>query len=89
MTVNEQQLPTQQQSQSFYSPDGLWFWNSQQWVPAPIPAQVPTVVINQAMVPSYIVARSGTNHAFHLVMTILTAGLWLPIWLIVAVANSR
>lgn len=88
MNVDEQQLATQQ-PRTFYSHDGRWFWNSQQWVPAPMPVPVPTVVINQAMVPSYIVAQPGTNHAFHLVMTILTAGLWLPIWLIVAVANSR
>ena len=28
------------------------------------------------------------NHALHLVLTLLTAGLWLPIWIILAIANS-
>ena len=28
------------------------------------------------------------NHALHLVLTIFTAGLWLPIWIILAIANS-
>ena len=28
------------------------------------------------------------NHALHLILTILTAGLWLPVWLILAFANS-
>lgn len=28
------------------------------------------------------------NHALHLVLTILTAGLWLPVWIILAIANS-
>lgn len=29
-----------------------------------------------------------TSHAFHLVMSILTLGLWLPVWLIVGVYNA-
>lgn len=28
------------------------------------------------------------NHALHLVLTILTAGLWLPVWIILSIANS-
>ena len=28
------------------------------------------------------------NHALHLVLTLLTAGLWLPVWIILAIANS-
>lgn len=28
------------------------------------------------------------NHALHLILTILTAGLWLPVWIILAIANS-
>lgn len=28
------------------------------------------------------------NHALHLVLTFLTAGLWLPVWIILAIANS-
>ena len=27
------------------------------------------------------------NHALHLVLTLLTAGLWLPVWIILAIAN--
>jgi hypothetical protein len=29
-----------------------------------------------------------TNHIFHLLMTLLTAGLWIPIWIIVGVSNN-
>ena len=29
------------------------------------------------------VERAGTNHWFHLIMTILTFGLWIPIWICV------
>lgn len=28
------------------------------------------------------------NHALHLILTILTAGLWLPVWIILSIANS-
>lgn len=28
------------------------------------------------------------NHILHLVLTLITAGLWLPIWIILAIANS-
>jgi hypothetical protein len=31
----------------------------------------------------------GPNHAFHLIMSIATCGLWLPVWLIVAVTARR
>jgi hypothetical protein len=28
------------------------------------------------------------NHVLHLILTILTFGLWLPVWAVLAVANS-
>lgn len=28
------------------------------------------------------------NHALHLILTILTGGLWLPVWIIVSMAKS-
>lgn len=32
-----------------------------------------------------VVFRKGTNHILHLILTILTAGLWLVVWLGVSV----
>jgi hypothetical protein len=29
-----------------------------------------------------------TNHTFHLIMTLITCGLWLPVWAIVALLNK-
>lgn len=29
-----------------------------------------------------------TSHLFHLVMSIITFGLWIPVWLLVAIVNS-
>lgn len=30
----------------------------------------------------------GVNHVLHLLLTIFTAGLWLPVWIILAMAKS-
>lgn len=32
-------------------------------------------------------ARIKTSHVLHLLLSIITAGLWLPIWLLVAFSN--
>lgn len=51
--------------------------------PAQYVAQQPpyaqTVIVQQ---------KRGVNHALHLVLTILTVGLWAPVWIILAIANS-
>lgn len=31
---------------------------------------------------------SKTNHLLHLVLSILTGGLWLPVWFILSILNS-
>lgn len=31
----------------------------------------------------------GTNHGLHIILSLLTAGLWIPVWLIVWAANGR
>lgn len=33
-------------------------------------------------------ARKGVNHAFHLIMSLVTLGLWVPVWIIVAIAAA-
>lgn len=38
-----------------------------------------TVIVNQ---------KKGVNHVLHLILTIVTFGLWLPVWIILAIANS-
>lgn len=32
--------------------------------------------------------KRGTNHALHLIITICTCGVWLPVWIVVAAANG-
>ncbi len=33
--------------------------------------------------------KKNTNHILHLILSLLTGGLWLIVWVIVAVSNSR
>ena len=58
------------------------WWDGAAWVNQYRPLQsvaAPGVVVVQG---------KRTNHAFHLIMTLVTVGLWLPVWIIVAIANA-
>ncbi|BCI54958.1 hypothetical protein NIIDNTM18_42360 [Mycolicibacterium litorale] len=49
---------------------------------APAPAtQAPPVVYGPT-----VIAPKPVNHAFHLIMTLLTCGAWSIVWIIVAIA---
>lgn len=75
---------------------GQRYFDGKQWIdlppPPPPPASAqPSIVINNnvgAAAPP-VVVTSGPNHTLHLVLTILTCGMWLPVWLIVAIVGHR
>jgi len=57
------------------------------------PQQPPSqpIIVNQQFAPQappVVVYNSGTNHGLHLVLTILTCGMWLPIWIILVIVNG-
>lgn len=54
-----------------------------QQVPEQAPQQ-PSITINNQMPDD-----RKTNHLLHLAITVLTGGLWLPIWIIVRVARGK
>lgn len=62
------------------------WWNGAAWTDyrrtpyPPQPAVQQTVVVNQP--------AKRVNHLLHLILTVLTAGLWLPVWIIVSMAKS-
>ena len=39
--------------------------------------------------PTPVVVTTGPNHGLHLVLTLLTCGMWLPIWLLIAIVGNR
>jgi hypothetical protein len=63
------------------------YWDGYAWTgyTAPTPPAAPMVMMNN-VVP--VVQHSGPNHVLHLLLTVFTCGWWLPIWLIVAIADS-
>lgn len=54
------------------------WWDGNQWTEHFAPAATQQVLV----------MNKGTNHVFHLIMSIITFGLWIPVWIIVAIANS-
>jgi Domain of unknown function (DUF4352)/Protein of unknown function (DUF2510) len=67
---------------------GMWYWNGIGWT-AHRTAGAPAVTINNVVGPPLVSVASGPNHALHLILTIFTCGLWLPIWLIITLVNPR
>ena len=66
------------------------WWDGSAWTDhfAPVQAVAPytlkpetTVVVNGRK-------AYKTSHGFHLFMSIITLGLWLPVWLIVGIYNA-
>ena len=48
------------------------------------------IIIAQQFAPTapVVVYNSSTNHGLHLLLTVLTCGLWLPVWIIAAIVNG-
>ena len=69
---------------------GQRYFDGQRWTKHFTPTP-PRMLVTPAPAPSVAVAVSaggGTNHALHRILTLLTCGLWLPIWILVAIFDS-
>lgn len=65
------------------------WWDGAQWTHhfAPVAnTQQPAVQQSTVVVPQRKMYK--TSHGFHLVMSLITLGLWLPVWLIVGLYNA-
>lgn len=60
-------------------------WTAQH-VPPPPPSSI--IINNVVNTTPAVVVDSGPNHALHLILTLLTCGMWLPVWVIVTVVTS-
>jgi hypothetical protein len=77
----------------------LRYFDGHRWTahtaPMPAPAYQAPAPAYQAPPPGVAVAVAvnggggGPNHLLHFVLTVLTAGLWLPIWILVAIFGRR
>ena len=81
------------------NPGMLRYWDGQAWTDhrAPRPAPQPQAPVYQAPVervaaPAQVVVEQRrvykTSHAFHLIMSIVTIGLWIPVWIVVGLMNA-
>ena len=63
------------------SAGGQRFWDGEQWTDqfAPTPPQA-VVAVREPFT---------TNHVLHLLVTIVTCGLWAPVWLFIAWRNTE
>jgi hypothetical protein len=62
------------------------------WPTAPAMQQQPQVIYVQAPAPTKYVSRRRTHLAgntFHLVMSAVTCGLWVPVWIFVAITRRH
>lgn len=67
------------------------YWDGNAWTDHTAPAQAAAappppvqVVVQQSNIVGY---GPRTNHILHFILTVLTGGLWLPVWIIVALGN--
>jgi hypothetical protein len=68
---------------------GQRYFDGRQWTHHAVPPP-PSIVINNTVgAPAPVVVTTGPNHALHLVLTLLSCGMWLPVWLIVAIAGTN
>jgi len=70
---------------------GQRYWDGQKWGPKAPAQQQPQVVINNTntvATPAPVYFNASPSHALHLILTLLTCGMWLPIWIIVSIANA-
>lgn len=73
-------------------PDGSGsqrYWDGQAWTSsfAPVQQPPPMYYAPQATAVAVSVGRGGCNHALHLVLTLFTCGMWLPVWIICAIVQ--
>jgi hypothetical protein len=94
--VAPQQHPTSPSTPAGWYPDAAGvqrWWDGYAWTehtapapqvaPQPQQPQYAPVVVNNGGVRHY-----KTSHGFHLIMTLVTLGLWAPVWIIVGVMNA-
>ncbi len=60
-----------------YSENGEWVWTGYRWQRAPRPAP------RRAMV------RKPTQHGVHILLCLVTMGLWVPVYLVVCLTEWR
>ena len=75
------------------------WWDGYQWTEhvamaqVPVPRETPRSAVPSPSYAQPIIVNSGvrfykTSHTFHLIMSVVTLGAWLPVWAVMAIYNS-
>lgn len=67
---------------------GQRYYDGQRWTPHFVPTPPPVVAPPPPSVAVAVSSGGGPNHALHAVLTLLTCGLWLPIWILAAIIGA-
>lgn len=62
---------------------GQRYFDGQDWTAHYTPAPPQPVYQNP-----YVVVNRGSDHTFHLLMTLFTCGLWLPVWIVMEIVSA-
>jgi hypothetical protein len=76
------------------SPDGLWRWNGSEWVASlagEVSQRIQLGYRVESTLPGQVVMVRGRrpNHILHLLLSVVTLGWWLIVWLIVAASAKE
>lgn len=66
---------------------GQRYYDGQRWTQHFVPTPPPSVAAPSAVAVA-VSSGGGANHALHLILTILSCGLWVPIWILCAVFSG-
>lgn len=78
-----------------YSPNAnlLRYYDGTSWTQQTMPMQQPTAApaapVNHVQVAVAVGAGRKPRHLLHFILTVLTGGLWLPIWIFCALRGGR
>lgn len=64
------------------------YWDGAQWTEHFAPIASPVQVVTNTPV---VVERGKvykTSHGFHLIMSLITLGMWIPVWIVVGIYNA-
>ena len=67
---------------------GQRYYDGQRWTQHFAPTPPPSAPAPPPVVAVAVSSGGGANHALHAVLTFLSCGLWLPIWILVAIFDS-
>jgi len=55
----------------------------------PSPAEHSTATAQITKTDEFVIEMQGPNHLLHFILTLITVGIWAPVWIVVAIASPK